>query len=739
MPSAAAKKKSKSRSRAAASKAAPKKTAAQKKADHAQRARKSNLKRAEGGFEIGKPPLTAWQRKEGVRLRKLCEDSLLEFNRIFKHSTGLKPLGQVQIDSIEHDQVVIERGGKVNKAEPRGYGKTARVRHAGLWGTLTGRRRMIPVFKASADKAKDEIVKAWQTEILNTPQLLWMFPNLIWPLVALKGVAQSARRQTFNGVPTGCEWTTKQIVFPTVKGEPGSGAVLMALALKSARGANYTSPSGEILRPDLCIFDDVQKDEDADNPNTIAKLIDLIDHTALRLGGHSRTLAAIMCNTIRRENDLPSHYQQKQGWLAVRYKMLEEPSANEDWWMGEYAETLLAFDRENPKSMLEAADNALKLYKKNRKKADKGAVATWSHGYAWADDPQTEISAVQHAYNIKILEGDSVFQCECQNEPLKEETGIELLTVPAICRQQGRYKRHAAPEEAAVVVSMVDVHPQILDYELWAFDHSFTGWKIDAGTFPDQRRLHFNHDKPPIPLSLLFPGMDDGPRTYAALRGIFEGYEDETGKYRPFEGLGTRVWQKAASGEALRLSKSLVDANGRESTEIRAYCTESPFSSILVPSFGKGLGINDKPISQWSKSFKGNYGPEWVPTEPKSGETPGVIFDANYYKTLFHRKLGLPEAAKGRLHLWQTEDLEEHERAAQGYLAEKPKQIKDAIREVIQWALVLNRENHPLDCAVGCLVAASMAGIRPAQRREKKKKVVKFSEKLALKQKAAPR
>lgn len=702
------------------------------------RARKSMLKKREGGFEIGKPKLTAYQRKRGVAIRKKCSESLLEFNLLFKNSTGLKPLGDVQRDSIAHEQEVILNGGRINKSEPRGYGKTVRARHASLWAVLEGYRDFIAVFKASLDQAKEQIIAGWKAEIRNTPELLWAYPDLIWPLVALNGVSQAATRQTYNGQPTACRWTSSTLVFPTVldaKGNPiaGSGSVLMAMPLKSARGANYTTTDGRVLRPDLLMFDDVQKDEDADNPLTIEKTEDLIDHTAMRLGGHSKTISAIMNNTIRRENDLGERYHEKKGWRSVRYKMLDKPSETEEkHWLGKYAEILTTWDNGNVADEERAKLDALAYYKKNRKAMDRGTKTTWKWAYAWEDDPMTEISAVQHAYNIKIIDGESVFASECQNEPVKQNTGLDLLSHQEIIDRKHRHPRGTVPAEASVLVTFVDVHPQILDYEVWAYAPDFTGWKVDGGTFPDQRRPSFNHSKCPIPLSTLFPGLDDGPRTYAALRAIFEGHEGQNWK-----GLASRVWEKS-DGSKMRLTRGLADANGRESTEVKAALADSPYAPVLTPSFGMGIGLSRAPISRWSQSIGTDYGPEWVPTKAQVGEIAGVNFDANYWKTRFHKALVLPDAAKGCLRLFAGSAVD-HNRAAYGYLAEKPKPVTDGIRKLLIWLLQPNHENHPLDCAVGCMVAASMSGIRPAQRQAKKRSGKRVSMKERIAQKRSER
>jgi hypothetical protein len=96
------------------------------------------------------PPIKSKQRGEGTKLRNKCRRNLELFNSLlFPNSTGLKPFGSIQRDSIAHDYQVILRGGRVFKAELRGYGTTIRTGNAALEGVCYGCRRMIPVFSAN--------------------------------------------------------------------------------------------------------------------------------------------------------------------------------------------------------------------------------------------------------------------------------------------------------------------------------------------------------------------------------------------------------------------------------------------------------------------------------------------------------------------------------------------------------------------------------------------------------------
>ena len=120
----------------------------------AARKKKFRRQQTEDAAEIGPPELTDEQRAEGDRLRELCRNSLLNFNiHCFPNSTGLRPFGQVQVESIAHDESIILNGGQLTKAEPRSYGKTSRGCNAAMWAVLYGYRRMVPIFSANLEKS----------------------------------------------------------------------------------------------------------------------------------------------------------------------------------------------------------------------------------------------------------------------------------------------------------------------------------------------------------------------------------------------------------------------------------------------------------------------------------------------------------------------------------------------------------------------------------------------------------
>lgn len=673
--------------------------------------------------EIGPPQLTDEQREEGNRLRELCRDSLLAFNtEVFPNSTGLKPMGDVQRQSISHDESVIRDGGRICKAEPRAYGKTSRTCNAALKAVLYNERRMIPVFSANLEKSKNQIMARWKTELMSNERLFWMFPELVWPFRALENKPQRCASQTYRGELTYIKWTADRIVFPTIEGVEGSGNILIALPLKSCRGATHTTPDGTILRPELLIFDDVQMDEDADNPNTVRKLEELIDHTAMMLGGHSQTMSAIMNCTVRKPDDLSEVFLSKPSWRRVRYKMLENPADHEkEFWLGEYADIRRRYDPESPDDQRRAHRDSLNLYKSKLDYANQGAVITWDWAYTWADDDPLEISAIQHAYNILIDLGDTVFASECQNEPIRETGGLAMLSEKEIRSKQSGFDRGSVPKDATVLTASVDVHPEILYYHVWAFEPGFTSYLVEDGTYPRQATRNFRHDMLDRTLSQVFRGHDQSATVFGALGALLAGNEE-----LQEAGLLNREFGKA-DGTPMRISQVGIDASGSLSDPINKFIRQSAYSAMMVPTYGQGITARKLPMHLYTQHKEGDD--HWVRRKPKPGEVTGLLFDTNYWKASFHRALALPLGSQGGASLYSVENPEHWYRFASACHSERPVEVTAEGRTVYEFGEPrLGTFNHDFDCAIIARVMASKAGIRSFNATKPKKRRLTLAE-----------
>jgi len=70
-------------------------------------------------------------------------------------------------------------------------------------------------------------------------------------------------------------------------------------------------------------------------------------------------------------------------------------------------------------------DAATKFYAAHREEMDRGAAVAWPARF---DEKAGELSAIQHAMNLRLRMGPEGFAAECQNEPVLQQTADGALT-----------------------------------------------------------------------------------------------------------------------------------------------------------------------------------------------------------------------------------------------------------------------------------------------------------------------
>jgi hypothetical protein len=149
-------------------------------------------------------------------------------------------------------------------------------------------------------------------------------------------------------------------------------------------------------------------------------------------------------------------------WQGERIKMVRKwADAHETLWLGEYAKLRNELRPAHPGDQERAHKRATAFYKKNRKKMDAGCEVTWEHCF----DPDTELSAIQHAYNLLIDDGEEVFASECQNEPLDEDAGTRaaaMLTADADRQKLNGLPRGVVPARGDALVAFIDPKETLL-------------------------------------------------------------------------------------------------------------------------------------------------------------------------------------------------------------------------------------------------------------------------------------
>lgn len=673
--------------------------------------------------DIGKiPPVANPARREACRL-----DLFRFLTTYFPNSTGLRPFSEDHARVIGRLQDCCLGGGAFANAVYRGFAKTTISENSAIWSILYGHRRFVPVFGSDATAA-ESIIDSIKLELSENDLLYEDFPEVCHAVRALEGKPQRCASQTYEGKLTHIEWTAEAIVMPSIPGSVASGGILTARGLTGAsRGLKHKRPDGTQQRPDFVIIDDPQTDESASTPLQVGKRLDTIRKSILKLGGHDRRIAVVMNATVIRRGDLVEQILDPKrfpAWQGERIKMVKRwGDAHDTLWLTEYQRIRTTYDPQIIGDQRRAHRDATEFYKRNRAAMDANCIVSWEHCF----DRDNEITAIQHAYNLLIDDGPEVFASECQNEPADlETTADEALTPAVINAKLNNRERGEVPLACSRVVSFIDVQKEALFWVVMAMQDNFTGYILDYGCYPEQSRKWFTvrDIRKTLAVAENVKGLE--ATIYAGLRTL-------TGQ------LAAREWMRE-DGAAIRLERGLIDANWGPSTDvIYNFCRESPHANILMPSHGRGIGASSMPLTHRKKMPGDKEGQGWfIPAVRTRRAVRYAVFDTNYWKTFLAGRWRIPLGAAGNLSVF-GETPEEHRMLVDHLTAEVGIQTEGRGRRLIEWKLKPNAENHWLDCAVGCFVAASIQGCRLSEHGNDPmpaRKKLKLSEIQKLKQRA---
>jgi len=259
----------------------------------------------------------------------------------------------------------------------------------------------------------------------------------------------------------------------------------------------------------------------------------------------------------------------------------------------------------------EGIAEATEFYRQHQEAMDEGAVVAWPERYN-----HDELSAIQHAMNLK-LQDDAAFWAEYQNDPiLEEDIDDESLTPDQIAAKTNGLDRGVIPIGCNYLTMFVDVQQKLLFYVVAAWADDFTGYVVDYGSWPDQRREYFTLRDARITLAMKAPG--------AGLEGsIYRGLETLTADL-----LG-REWRRD-DGAVMRIDRCLIDANWGNSTDVvYQFCRQSPHAAVVMPSHGRFVGASSVPFSEYKRKRGGRVGHNWrVPNVRGRRAVRHVVFDS---------------------------------------------------------------------------------------------------------------
>ncbi|MBI5726046.1 MAG: phage terminase large subunit family protein [Planctomycetes bacterium] len=229
------------------------------------------------------------------------------------------------------------------------------------------------------------------------------------------------------------------------------------------------------------------------------------------------------------------------------------------------------------------------------------------------------------------------------------------------------------------------------------WEREFTGYVIDYGTFPDQKRSFFSLQDAKNTLGRAYRG--------AGVEGAIQaGLEELVGKYLE------KSWQRAGGG-VLRIEKMLVDMGYKPG--IVANVKHKAGGAAMVLSKGMGIRAGGRPMTAYRRHPGEIHGHNWYfPNVSKSSEFAHVAFDANYWKSFLHARLSIAPGDAGALTLF-GKTSGEHSLFSHHIAGSETWTLTHGQgRDVQEWKPNPARpDNHWFDCLVGCAVAASVCGV----------------------------
>jgi hypothetical protein len=655
---------------------------------HKQRTAQRERDKSSAGREIGPlPPV-----KDPDR-RAACERNLELYLTCYHPRAFPKRFSTGHRTMIGRIQIAVLIGALFAFAIDRGRGKTTVTTRGVLWSQIY-RHHLFAMLLGATDEKAQKCLLAIKTELRFNPQLADDFPEVCYPIYRLEGINQRAKGQLLDGAPTNIVWTDNEIVLPTVAGRPGAIIGVGGL-LTAVRGAQHTTETGEIIRPGVVMIDDPQTRESATSVDQSGTRLEIINGDVLGMAGPGQPLAVVIpCTIIRRgdtadqltDRELFPDFQGKREGIVD--KLPDDLPAWQDYF--EILDRIKTIPDDQPELLAGIRAEATAHYCAHREQLDAGCVASWpERKLDW------EASAIQHAMNL-YRRDEAAFWCEYMNAPLDPfASEDEFLQADAIGKLFSGYARGKVPLSCTWLTAFVDVQNRCLYWAVCAWEPNFTGYVIDYGCFPDQKRPTWKATKAEHTLKMKYPNRSTEAAIYAGLQELAAELLD-------------RQW-KRDDGGPLKIALCLVDAADKTTT-VRKAVRESTRSDRLLPSIGRHIGPNMRPISSYKTQTGEVIGDEWMIRPGRGRRGREVRADVDHWKTFLQRRLATPRGDRGSLTLYGRDGARPHAFLARHLTAELRERVVGD-RPVDHWKMKPGEsENHWLDCLTGCCVAASICG-----------------------------
>ena len=677
---------------------------------------KSSRGRQSEDADIGSLPAVVSPRN---RRHGEVDPGFFAFN-YFPNGIGQGVLSEMHFRVIDTIDECFRNGGHYAQAICRGFLKTTIAEVMILRALLYGHRKFLGWIGAE-DVIASESVDAVCRQLEENDALYEDFPEVCHAFRALDGKHQRCKSQTFEGFHTHIHATTGKIVFPTIRltreqsadlgvpitnisGETGytvnTSARLESFGILSfKRGRKHARGDGGIQRIDGVVIDDFQTDLSAQQPADINRRLQIIRKSILRSGSHTGSLACVVNGTVINAGDGMDQLLDRQVFAKFKSKKIPMmlslcTEAAEKLWYGPYSDKLTNWSPDDDGSKERARADATEFYRANRQVMDEGGVPTWLGCFSTDDD---EIGAIQHAYNIIILDGRDVFDAECQQTPKRIGEQPDEIKAEGIIAKANHMPRGMVPLWADRVTIFTDVQDNALYWLALATGKGFSAHVLNYGVYPEQVGGGLNYSSVKQTLRKQYPDAAFEGALTAGVQALVTRHAEST-------------WTREEDHVSLPVALQGVDSS--DNTALIYAAVRGVKLTNLLPTKGRGVGAR---VVQWV-DFPDRDGEElnrqyhWLhgPTRG-SGSQRVLQYDTNWWKSFVIRRLKTKPGDQGCLSFFG--EPYEHTQLAAHILSERGSIVTTSGRSVEEWVLLPGqKDNHLLDCLVGAFVLAAKAG-----------------------------